>query len=700
MTSRLPVSCNKDCGGGCPLLAHVENGRLVKITNNPLKNPYMVGCVRGLQMHRAVYAPDRIRQPLLRTGERGSGVFREIGWKDALDLIADRMAETRERKGQGSILPLGGSGACVGAVHNTALLKERFFRLLGGYTEATGNYSEQAIEFTSAYLFGGAHTGLDPGTLQYAGLIILWGANIVDNRFGCEMESRIREARNRGVPVVVIDPRRTLTAERLGTQWIPVYPGTDSVLMSAVLWVLIEEGLVDRDTAERLSSGFARLEGFIRGTEDGVVKTPEWAEGICGIPASTIREFALLYGKTRPAALLPGLSLQRTIGGEEAVRLAVSLQVATGNVGVLGGSSGANILNKLPLPRCGNIGLQREHTGPAIPLYRWPDSVLAGRGGGFPTDIRALYIVGCNYLSQGSDITKNIAAFREVDFSVCHDYFLTPTARYCDVVLPVTTFLERADVIFPRSNHLFYSHRAVEPLYEARNDYDIFCELAERLGFLDTFSEDRTADEWLEHILSHSEVTDVESFKQTGIYSGDSHVRVGLSVFAADPEGHPLSTPSGRIQLDFSPYGDTGFTPVPTCRTLELTHTRTLRLVTPHARYRIHSQNHNIPWFRRRQDDRLWMNPADAHPRSITDGQEVLVKSDRGAMRIRVRVTGNVMPGVVSAHQGVWPELDHEGVETAGSVNMLTSTEPTTPSMGSRTHSVLVEVSAVNSSSS
>ena len=199
---KLPVSCNKDCGGGCPLIAHIEDGRLQRITNNPLKNPYMTGCVRGYQMPKVVYAHDRLTSPLVRTGKRGSGKFSEISWEEGLDLVAQRLQETGEKYGQSAILSIGGSGSCVGAVHNTAFLKERFFRLLGNCTEPDGNYSEQAIEFTGAYLFGGSRTGLDPATLQHSNLIILWGANIVDNRFGCEMESRIREARPTAFPVI------------------------------------------------------------------------------------------------------------------------------------------------------------------------------------------------------------------------------------------------------------------------------------------------------------------------------------------------------------------------------------------------------------------------------------------------------------------------------------------------------------------
>ncbi|UCB44286.1 MAG: molybdopterin-dependent oxidoreductase [Spirochaetota bacterium] len=690
----LPVSCNKDCGGGCPLLAHIDKDRLVKITNNPFRNPYQTGCVRGYQMPRAVYSKDRLKRPLIRNGPRGSGKFREVLWEEALDLVSRKLLEAKEEHGEGAILPLGGSGSCTGAVHNTALLKDRFFGLLGRCTRVVGDYSEHAVEFVKQYLFGKAHTGLDPGTLQFSNLIILWGANIADTRFGCEMLLRVREAKKGGVPVIVIDPRRTATVSQIGSQWIPVLPGTDSILMAAVLWVLMDEELIDRDSVKSLSYGFDHLEGYIKGKEDGQPKTPEWAEGVCRTPKDVIRRFAKAYGTTKPAALIPGLSIQRTWGGEEPSRMAVVLQVATGNIGARGGSTGSNVLNKLPYPKCGTIKLKQGTKGTPIQVYRWPDAVIEGKNGGYPSDIQILYFVGCNFLNQGSDIHKNIQAFNKADFSVCHDYFLTPTARYCDVVLPVTTFLEREDIIFPRSNHLFYSHKVIEPLYESRNDYDIFCELADRAGFLKRYTENRTADEWVAYLLKRSEVEDIEQFKKTGIYEGKDNLRTGLADFASDPVEYPLNTPSGRIEIYSEKYKETGFSPYPVYRVLPADNEFPLRLVTPHARLRIHSQNYNIPWFRDRQDDRLWMHPIDAKKRGIIDGDKVIVKSRQGSMKIEVLVTEDIMSGVVSACEGVWPSFDEDGTEINGSVNMLTSTDPTEPSMGSRTHSVLVEVSA------
>jgi anaerobic selenocysteine-containing dehydrogenase len=179
-------------------------------------------------------------------------------------------------------------------------------------------------------------------------MIILWGANVSDLKLECGLEVHLREAKERGVEIVVIDPRRTLTVKTLATWWIPIYPGTDSAMMMAVLHTLITEDLIDRAFIEEYSHGFDMLESYILGGVDGEPKTASWAEGICGVPSAVIRELAKRYGVTHPTALIPGASIQRTIGGEEAIRMAIALQTATGNLGVSGGSSGALAFGTLP----------------------------------------------------------------------------------------------------------------------------------------------------------------------------------------------------------------------------------------------------------------------------------------------------------------------------------------------------------------
>jgi anaerobic dimethyl sulfoxide reductase subunit A len=691
----VPVSCNRDCGAGCPLLARIRTGRIVKVTDNPLRDAHMRGCIRGYQMPRTVYAADRLKTPLLRAGARGSGQFKEISWKEALDRIADKLWEIRDRYGCFAVLPFDGSGSCRGAVHHTGLLARRFFGLYGGFTARHGSYSSAAAAFAEKYVFGTRTVGFDAPTLAHSKLIILWGANICDTRFSARIESIILERKKAGIPIVAVDPRRSTTVKKLATRWIPICPGTDTALMAALLYVLITDNRLDSQFLDAYTIGFEDLAAYVLGKSDGVPKTPRWAQALCGVSARHITDLAGLYAAAKPAALLPGLSIQRSLGGEETFRFAAALQAATGNTGKVGGSSGGEFWEALPVPFFPRMPVPDTSELPVIPVYRWPDAVIEGTAGGYPADIKAIYNTGTNFLNQGSDIKKNIRAFEKVDLAVTHDLFLTPTACFSDVVLPVTTFLERDDVVFPADNFLFYSGKAVEPLHAARNDYDIFCELAERLGFGQAFSQGRTAGQWLDRFLAESAVDDIDAFKKTGIFRGTGHMRVALKEFIDDPLANPLNTPSGKIEIRSEEFSRTGFSPVPECRISTPLPEYPLRLITPHSKYQVNSQNANLSWKNALEAPVLEMNLHDAKTRGLCQGDRVRIASPVGAMEIGIRLTRDIIPGIVCLHQGAWTARDARGVETGCCANMLTSTIPTLPSQGSRTHTVFVQVEKV-----
>ncbi|MGQ9682372.1 MAG: molybdopterin-containing oxidoreductase family protein [Anaerolineae bacterium] len=694
MEHAIPVSCDRDCLGGCPLLAYVSDGRITRIANNPAGGPHLRGCSKGFGAHRFLDHPSRLRTPLLRTGERGSGQFRPIPWDEALDRAADGLRGIVERHGPQAILSLGGSGSCRAALHNTYRLPARFLALLGGYTATRGSYSAAATSFAAPFVLGTNAAGSDPATLQHSQLVLLWGANVADCRFGAELEHRLLEASRRNCPIIVLDPRRTATVRRLSARWMPIRPGTDSALMLAMLYVLATEGLIDQAFVARYTCGYEALLEHVMGADGSPPETPDWAAAICGLPATEIVALARLYGRSKPVALLPGLAMQRTIGGEEAVRLAIALQAVTGNLGVLGGSTGAFSPARLPTPRVGALPIPQVRNRPSVPVYRWADAVLQGRSGGFPSDIRAIYNVGGNELGQGPDVHKSVRAFQSVEFSLCHDLFLTPTARHCDLVLPATHYLERNDITFPAGNYLFFSNRAVAHPDGCRHDYDIFCALANRLGFGAAFSEGKDEEEWLRTFVAHSDVPDYDEFRRTGIVLGRDQARVGLSAFLADPDRHPLSTPSGRVELASALYHErTGFPAVPHCRPLPPAPGYPLALVTPHPRERVHSQGAQMPEIMHREPQRLWLHPADALDRGVVTGQKVLVRSAQGKVCVPALVTEDIMPGVVALNEGAWPDLDQAGIDWGGCPNTLTPTEPTLPSEGSRTHSVWVEVS-------
>ena len=286
MTARalatLPVACNRDCGGGCPLLATVDGGRVTRIVNNPAGGPYLRGCVRGFQAWRQQQAGDRLTRPLVRTGPRGSGRFREAGWDEAVGLVAEGLARVRERHGDASILALGGSGSCRGALHDTDDLTARYLNLSGGHVEQTSTYSSAASSFTQPVVLGTQYAGVDPATLRHSSMIVLWGANLVDCIMGSEWRARVREARRRGVPVVVVDPRRTTTARLLGTEWLPVLPGTDSALMLALLHELITGGAVDDPFVAAHATGYDALRRRVLGLDLGTAPRRSYRRRLAG----------------------------------------------------------------------------------------------------------------------------------------------------------------------------------------------------------------------------------------------------------------------------------------------------------------------------------------------------------------------------------------------------------------------------------
>jgi anaerobic selenocysteine-containing dehydrogenase len=578
--------------------------------------------------------------------------------------VADGLARVREQHGDAAIMAPSGSGSCRGAVHDTGALTPRFLNLTGGHVEKADTYSSAADSFVEPVVLGTNKAGVDPATMQYAGMIVLWGANIVDCIMGCEWRARVRQAKRRGVPVIVIDPRRTETAKQLGTEWLPVRPGTDSALMLALLHVLITEDLVEEAFVAAHATGWELLRARVLG---------EGAPGAAG-------------------------------GAPDA--LAIALQVATGNLGRLGGSSGARTWGGLPEPRFEGILVPSNPVTARIAANDWAEVVLhgvEGRSSGAgasadPVRIRAAVNVGGNYVAQVADARKSVRAMEALEFSVCHELFMTATARYCDVVLPVTHWLERDDVVFTSANYLLFSHKVADPPGRALDDFDVFAALAERMGVGAAFTEGKDAVAWVRELIEWSEVPDADAFRDTGIYLAPDQERVGLAAFAEDPERHPLATPSGKVELAGAACVAAGLSEVPEARVLPADDARSpsstfpLLLVTPKSRFRVHSQMDDLPWFRDRDDRGLWLNPRDAVARGIAGGDHVVASSAQGATRCVCRVTDDVMPGVVSLCAGIEPAFDADGVDVAGAPNVLTTDAPTLPSRGATMHGVPVEI--------
>ncbi|PYM78150.1 MAG: hypothetical protein DME13_29535 [Candidatus Rokuibacteriota bacterium] len=351
--------------------------------------------------------------------------------------------------------------------------------------------------------------GREPTDYVNSRLIVMWGWSPGDGTFGTGTLQYLKLAKKQGARIVCVDPRVTRTSHALADEHVFIRPSTDAAALIAMAYVIVTEGLHDQAFLDRHVLGFdeahlpagapdgASYRSYLLGLADGVRKTPAWAAAITGMPAETIRRLAIEYATTKPAALQCGYAPGRTANGEQFHRAAYALTAITGSVGTPGGNSGVSN------GATGRGGIRSLPPGPnpagarvATPLLA--DLLERGRAGGYPADIKMVYSVGGDLFNQTPNTHKTAAAAERLEFMVVHDHFVTPTARYADVVLPATTFWERNDVHTPwagAGHYVIFMKQAVAPMYECRNDFDICADIARRLG-IDDYS-DKTEEEWL-----------------------------------------------------------------------------------------------------------------------------------------------------------------------------------------------------------
>ena len=705
-------TCGHNCGGRCVVNAHVRDGHIVKISTDPRKwtpeTAPLHACVRGFGQLERVNHPDRLRHPMRRTGPRGAGQFERIGWDEALDEVAAQMRRVRDTYGPAAILDCSRTGS-LSMLHNRFTV-QRLLNMFGGCTELWSNISAEAEVFAVRQTFGARAeykcAGREPTDYVNSRLIIMWGWSPGDGTFGTGTLEYLKRAKRNGVRVVCVDPRRSRTSHDLADEHLFIRPSTDTAALVAMAYVIASEGLQDQAFLDRYVLGFdegavpagASYRSYLFGLADGVTKTPEWAAAITGIPAATIRRLAIEYASSKPAALHCGYAPGRTSHGEQFHRAAYALAAITGNIGIPGGNTG---VSNGATGRCGITSLP---AGPNPAGARVASSLLAdllarGTAGGYPADIKLIYSAAGDLFNQLPNIRKTVAAAERLEFMVVHEHFITPTARYADIVLPATTFWERNDVHTPwagAGHYVIFMQQAIEPVAEARNDLDICAALASRLG-IEGYN-DKSEEQWLRELTSKT-IDDFDTFRERGVArlpAPDDAVAFAREI--RDPERHPFTTPSGKIEIYSralaatpDPYGLGAIPPIPTWIPDREEPAHPLRLVTPKSRARTHSIHDNQPLLARADRDDVWIHPADATARGIADGQPVRVFNSRGATVLPARITDRIAPGAVAIKEGAWFALDARGEDTRGCSNMLTP-DMASPAGASPFNTCFVEV--------
>ncbi|ETR76661.1 biotin transporter BioY [Afipia sp. P52-10] len=673
----------------------------------------------------------RIDRPYVRRGwlERGPGKddrrgrdeFVPMEWGEVLDLLAKELGRVRDTHGVGAIFGGSYGWSSAGRFHHAQSQIHRFLNTaLGGYVRSVNSYSAGASNVILPHVLGGYDDVTRRNVawsdiVKYTDIVLAFGGMASKNSRvasgGITQHTErvdMAKARARGTEFIVVSPQRSDLPADAQAEWLAPIPGTDTALMLGMAYTLVAEGLHDRAFLDSHCVGWDVFEAYLMGRSDGVPKTPAWAASICDIPAAKIETLTRRLVNKR-VLIVASHSMQRSEHGEQPVWMCAVLAAMLGQIGLPGGGYNyalgavANYGKKSNAVPVAALPQGRNGVSDFIPVARISDMLLNpgqpfdynGQKLTYP-DIRLVYWAGGNPFHHHQDLNRLRRAFFGLETLVVHEIAWTATARHADIVLPCTMTLEREDIgATPTDQLMIAMQRLAKPFAHARDDYDIFTDLAERLGKREAFTEGRTTKDWLRHIYATTQkalaaknlpAPDFDSFWRDGELELPAAPEDGgiLRAFRDDPEGKPLPTPSGKIEIFSKTIASFGYADCPGHPTwLPPTDVpdaeAPLHLVANQPASRLHSQfdfGGHSDAEKRRGREVMSIHPDDAKARSIKDGDIVKLFNARGACLATAHVTDDIRPGVVRLPTGAWydPEDANEDNPLCvhGNPNVLT----------------------------
>ncbi len=705
-----------------------------------------------LAVPAAVHHRSRVARPSIRRGwlnnrtrtGRGTDPFVELPWDEALDIAAQEIARIRDTHGNAAIFGGSYGWSSAGRFHHAQSQVHRFLNSIGGYVASFGSYSTGCAQSIMPHVFGVnflqllyEHQDGWPTIHEHTETLVMFGGinpkNAQVSMGGItehETETWFDRFAAKGTYCVNIAPQRGDAPE--GCDWMPVRPASDTALMLALAFVLESEGLTDHAFLDRYTTGFARFRPYLMGESDGLPKDPDWAAPICGVAADDMRALARRMATTR-TLITVAWSLQRGEHGEQPYWMSAVLAAMLGQIGLPGGGVGygygaiGGVGKSLIGLRGMTFSQLSNPVETVIPVARIADMLrhpgqdydFNGKRGPYP-DIRLIYWAGGNPYHHHQDLNALHEAWQKPETIIVNEPWWTATAKRADIVFPATTPYEREDIgRSPLDDYLFHMPRLIPPVGEARDDYAIFCALAERLGAGETFSEGRDADAWIGALYAEFrdlaagqgiEVPDLDGLRARNWMRlpirAEGPNRSFFAPFRDDPEAFPLGTPSGRIEIfseriDGFGYDDCPGHPVwlPPSEWLgTATPEAPLHLVSPQPGDKLHSQLEcalaDLPGAR---PAALLIHPDDALARQIASGDLLRVFNARGACRARAVVSDGITQGVVALPTGAWFGDPDQNIDPDGNPNVLTKDVGTSRlGQGCSAHTALVEVARLD----
>jgi anaerobic dimethyl sulfoxide reductase subunit A len=605
------TSCAHNCGSRHMLVAHKKGDVIVRLSTDDgryqkdgefgkdtFEEPQLRACLRGRSYRARLYSQERLLYPMIRTGARGEGKFKRASWNEALDHVAGKMVELKEKYGPTALLDQSYAGASYGVLHKSDQVEGLLGRFLGMFGCRTSSWSIPSYEgtkFSSRITYGTIQDGNEDDAFAHSKLIIMWGWNPAYTFHGGNTFYYMRMAKQKGCKFVLVDPQYTDSAAAYDAWWIPIRPNTDAAMMAGMAHHIFANNWQDQEfinkfvqgmdagTMPEWANGHENFKDYILGKYDNTPKTPEWAAQVCGVSADDIKKLAEMYATTKPAALKASWAPGRNAYGEQYNRMAAALQAMTGNIGKLGGC--AEGIGKgwhsesvaYPYDEYANVfyeSIKSDRWAHCVLNYPnvkreeiglWPGGLA---GDGVIPNIRGIFWQGSDWFNQLTNINKEIQAIKKLDFIVCNDSTITPSGLWADVLFPIATHFERHDVALPWYKGHYYIHRpkVIQPMGESKTDFQIYTELAYRLGgeqfgkkynpraTRDYFQHDDDVDEaylraWWEGVQHHQNVEmSWEDFKKHGVYKfilERPHVAFQDNV----EKGVKWETPSGKIEV-------------------------------------------------------------------------------------------------------------------------------------------------------